>query len=365
MLRVFLASASFKLEQGGPAYSVGRLAGALAANGHKILVWAPDGSATRALELDPSHTVMAATGDLSDALASQSFDVVHDNGLWVPYGARLARACETQQIPRLLSIRGMMQPWAWQHRRWKKRIAWALYQRRAVTSAALLHATSHEEVACVAKQMPGRTPVLIANGIDVPEAAAAQKPAIHGTRTALFLGRLHPVKGLPLLVEAWRAVRPEGWRLQIVGPGDDGYRADLARQVAAAGLVDQISISGAVSGAAKDAHYHAASLFILPSHTENFGISIAEAMAHAVPVITTTGTPWQVLRDDDMGWWVPTDSDNLAAALASATTLPASQLDDKGQRSRQWVAGHLHWPAIAKQFADAYADILAHPQAKY
>lgn len=361
MTRLLLTNPSFRLEHGGPAYSVGRLAGALAALGHDVTVWAADGSADRVAAMDPSGSVKIATGALGAVLGAQRWDIVHDNGLWLPYGAQLARHCRAHAIPRLLSVRGMMQPWAWNHRRWKKRLAWALYQRRGVESAARLHATADDEVARIRTRYPDRHPLLIANGIDIPDQPARMPKAEGEVRTALFLGRIHPVKGLAMLVDAWAQVRPAGWRLQLVGPDEDGFRAELEAQIAGHGLGESIAIAGPASGDAKRAHYDAASLFLLPSFTENFGISAAEALAHAIPVITTTGTPWQVLETEGCGWWVAPETSAIAGALADATARADADLVAMGATGRSWVADNLHWPAIAKQFADAYADAIASP----
>lgn len=361
MTRILLTNPSFRLEHGGPAYSVGRLAGALAALGHDVTVWAADGSADRVATMDPSGSVKIAAAELDMVLTVQRWDVVHDNGLWLPHGARIAGHCRTHAIPRLLSVRGMMQPWAWNHRRWKKRLAWALYQKRGVEQAARLHATADDEVARIRERYPARRPLLIANGIDIPDQPPRAPKADGGVRTALFLGRIHPVKGLTMLVDAWAAVRPASWRLQLVGPDEDGFRAQLEAQIAAAGLSDNIVLAGPASGAAKTAFYDEASLFLLPSYTENFGISAAEALAHAIPVITTTGTPWQVLETEGCGWWVAPETSAIAAALADATARPDRDLVAMGATGRSWVADNLHWPAIAKQFADAYADAIANP----
>ncbi|HMO75702.1 MAG TPA: glycosyltransferase [Sphingopyxis sp.] len=361
MTEILLLNPSFRLEQGGPAYSVGRLGVALAALGHRVTVWAADGSAGAVRALDPDAGIILSDAPIAELLGEGRWDIVHDNGLWLPYGARVARLCRARAIPRLLSVRGMLQPWAWNHRRWKKRIAWAFYQRRGLESAARLHATSEEEVARIRELFPARRPLLIANGIDIPDLPTRAHPPEGEPRIALFLGRLHPVKGLAMLVEAWARLRPAGWKLRLVGPDEDGYRAELEAQITAAGLSEHVAIAGPASGAEKQAHFAAASLFLLPSYTENFGIAAAEALAHGLPVVTTTGTPWRVLEEQGCGWWVAPETDAIAAALDEATALPDTRLAAMGATGRSWVADHLHWPAIAKQFSDAYAVAIANP----
>lgn len=361
MTEILLLNPSFRLEQGGPAYSVGRLGVALAALGNRVTIWAADGSAAavHAFGVEPGMTLSDAP--MAQLIGEGRWDIVHDNGLWLPYGARVARLCRARAIPRLLSVRGMLQPWAWNHRRWKKRIAWAFYQQRGIAGAARLHATSEEEVARIRELFPARRPLLIANGVDLPDLPPRTPRREGEPRIALFLGRLHPVKGLAMLVDAWARLRPAGWKLRLVGPDEGGHRAELETRIAAANLQGEVTIAGPASGAEKQAHYAAASLFLLPSYTENFGIAAAEALAHGLPVVTTTGTPWRVLETQGCGWWVAPETDTLSAALREATALPDTRLAAMGATGRSWVADHLHWPAIAKQFSDAYADAIANP----
>src|SRR5207247_454433 len=110
-------------------------------------------------------------------------------------------------------------------------------------------------------------------------------------RTALFIGRMHRVKGLMNLVAAWSEVRPKGWRMMIAGSDEDGYRGELEKAVARHGLVRAIEFVGPAEGEHKQALYRNADLFVLPSYSENFGMAIAEALANELPVVTTRGTP--------------------------------------------------------------------------
>src|SRR6185503_9480318 len=138
-----------------------------------------------------------------------------------------------------------------------------------------------------------RQPVaIIPNGVEIPDEIPA-RPRGKSPRTALFLGRIHPIKGLLNLVYAWAETSPPGWHMVIAGPDDTGYRAEVEQAIKRAGLTDHFSFAGPVAGEAKATLYRQADLFILPSHTENFGLSIAEALTYGVPVITTKGTPWR------------------------------------------------------------------------
>jgi glycosyltransferase involved in cell wall biosynthesis len=180
-----------------------------------------------------------------------------------------------------------------------------------------------------------------------------------GPRTALFLGRIYPVKGLPMLVEAWAKVRPPGWRLQIAGPDEAGHRAKVEAAVAAANLKDVVTFLGPIAGEAKQSVLFSADLFVLPSHSESFGMAVAEALAHGLPVLTTTGAPWPMLRQLDCGWWVDPTVDGLASGLKQATTQPPETLRAMGAKGREWVMTEFGWPSVANEFLRIYHEMSA------
>jgi glycosyltransferase involved in cell wall biosynthesis len=290
----------------------------------------------------------------------------------------------------------MLEPWALNHRKWKKRLAWWLYQRTDLRKAAALHATAPSEEAQFRK-LGLRMPVfVIPNGVGIPEALKAEggnlkpemgtKPEGSGAedydgvvarrvtplsgrkvssnlnpevRTALFLGRIHPKKGLPMLVEAWAKVRPAGWRMRVAGPDEEGHRAEISAMIHEAGLDDVWSLEGEVSDEAKWKVFAEADLFILSTYSENFGISVAEAMASGLPVITTTGAPWSGLRDHRCGWWIAPSKDALAEALAAATSSGADSLREMGSRGRSWMASEFSWKGVAESIARAYKTLVS------
>jgi glycosyltransferase involved in cell wall biosynthesis len=364
-MRVFLAGASLAPVHSGVAYSVCGLANALARAGVDVGVWASDQSAATTPLLAADLPLQRLTGTEAEALRGFGrTDLLHDNGIWWPHNHRLATLAQRHGIARVVSTRGMLEPWAMNHKRWKKRIAWGLYQRRDLTRALWHHATSDAEAGNV-KRLALDVPVgVIPNGIDVPvqEAAApfdaGSERATH-RKTALFLGRLYPVKGLPMLVEAWARVRPDGWVLQIAGPDEAGHRAQVERAVAAAGLNDVVCFSGPVDGDAKRRAFLDADLFVLPTHSENFGTVVAEAMAHGLPVLTTTAAPWPVLRERGCGWWIEPTVEGIARGLRDATRLDLATLRAMGSKGRAFAAANYGWEGVAKRFMSMYELVKA------
>ena len=444
-MRVLHAVASLDPASGGPARSVPQLLIALKEEGLDVALWV----ASRVLpEWSRALTEMGIPVICEESPDLKGVSLIHDHGVWLPSNHRVAQWARDAGIPRIVSPRGMLEPWAMAHRKWKKRLAWWLYQRRDLLDAAALHATAESEGSQFRK-LGLKMPVIVSpNGVEFPNnvsrvegresrerketglgiqneevgrgedvkpeggylkpekrdeegkvegdyglrisddggsvggelklepkrweplrktqlSGAQRAPRLPGgsgvkpeVRTALFLGRIHPKKGLPMLVEAWARVRPEGWRMRVVGPDEAGHRSEIASMVQAAGLEDAWWLEDAVSDEQKWDLYRESDLFILPTHSENFGISIAEALASGLPVITTTGAPWRGLVEHQCGWWVDPSVDDLARALQEATSNRSVSLKSMGVRGREWVARDFSWKGIALSMLNGYKNLI-------
>jgi glycosyltransferase involved in cell wall biosynthesis len=283
--------------------------------------------------------------------------VLHDHGIWLVTNHLAARYARQQRIPRVVSIRGMLSAWALAQGGARKRAAWSLYQRRDLATAALLHATAEAEAEDIRALGLTNPVVVIPNGVTVPPSTPAVPPH-KKERQVLFLARLHPKKGLPELVQAWAEVRPEGWELVVAGPDDGGHRAEVEALARALGVHDALRFTGEVGDDAKWTLYREADLFVLPTHSENFGITIAEALAAGTPVITTKGAPWQDLETHRCGWWTDIGVAALARALAEAVAVSDEERRAKGARGRALVEARYSWSSVAAQMAEAYAWVL-------
>jgi glycosyltransferase involved in cell wall biosynthesis len=318
----------------------------------------------------PRHEWVSQLKEAGITVVSNGFpdpkgiDLLHDHGLWLASNHSVALFASRHGIPRMVSPRGMLEPWALNHRKWKKRLAWWLYQRGDLLTASALHATAPSEEAQFRKLGLKMPVFVVPNGVEgkIEKLKAKDKNQITthpNQKTALFLGRIHPKKGLPLLVKAWARVRPQGWKMRVIGPDELGHRAEIAGMIHAAGLDDDWSLEGEVSDAAKWEIYGAADLFILPTHSENFGISVAEALAAGLPVITTTGAPWSGLEEHRCGWWVEPQADALAVALAAATSSGGDCLREMGLRGRVWMESDFSWKGVAESMSRAYKTMIS------
>jgi glycosyltransferase involved in cell wall biosynthesis len=357
-MKVLLAGTSLLPTYGGPALSVSRLAAALTELGVEVGLWASDQSAATTPFLPSRSSVRRLTGTEVDALEELGgADILHDNGIWLPHNHRIANLAARCNIPRVVSTHGMLQPWAMNHKWGKKRVAWWLYQRRDLQRAHCHHATADAEgrsVQCLGLGVPVR---IIPNGVDLPE-LDSQAERRSDQRKALFLGRIYPVKGLPMLIKAWARVRPQGWYLQIAGPDEAGHLTAVKNEVFAAGLNKTVSFMGPISGPTKQAALLDADLFVLPSYSESFGIAIAEALAHGLPVLTTTGAPWPMLQQHGCGWWVDPTVDGIGEGLRQATSSDSETLRAMGRKGRAFVKAEYRWERIAKQFIAMYESVL-------
>ena len=120
-----------------------------------------------------------------------------------------------------------------------------------------------------------------------------------------------------------------------------------------------MTFAGPLSGREKEDALFGADLFVLPSHSESFGMAIAEALAHGAPVLTTVGAPWPVLEEQAMGWRTPVSVHGLAGGLAQATATDAAELRAMGKRGRAFVAAEFGWDRVALQFLTTYGAIVA------
>ncbi len=301
-------------------------------------------------------------------LALNELDLIHNHGLWMFPNVYARQAALSHGLPLVISPHGMLEAWSLKHSRTKKWLAWLLYEQKNLNNATVFHATSREEVNSI-RQLGFQQPiVLIPNGIDVPkdnyqpnkEVLTKLFPALTDKRWLLFFSRLHPKKGIDNLLYVWQelAVKYSDWHLVIAGPNLINYQEKLELLVKKMNLVENVTFTGMLSGEYKACALSNADLFVLPTHSENFGIAIAESLAYRVPVITTKGAPWQELETYKCGWWVEDNQEALMDALVEAMEMPANKRQEMGLKGRKLVEVKYSWQSIAKDMASVYHWIL-------
>lgn len=223
----------------------------------------------------------------------------------------------------------------------------------------MIHARTKQEALNLKELDLGNPIAVVTNGMALPP----EKPLAQGRtkklhRTALFLSRIHPKKGLLNLIEAWRIVDPDGWDLVIAGPDEGGHLAEVRRAVNRAALSGSVRFTGAVFGEEKDDLFRQADLFVLPTYSENFGVALAEALGWGLPTITTKGAPWGVLEEASCGWWIDIGVEPLAEGLSLAISLGDDDRWAMGQRGRLVAEQEFSWPKVAAQIMEVYQWVL-------
>ena len=270
--------------------------------------------------------------------------LVHLHGMWSPFLAVGALVAHRRGLPFVISPHGCLEPWALRYKRHKKWFALKTYQGAVLRSASLFVATADQEANSIRQLGFRQSVAIIPNGVDV---GAPHRRNAHGDlKTILFLSRLHPVKGLLDLVEAWARVRRPGWRIVVAGGDEQGHRAEVEALIRARGLEPDFEFVGFVEGASKQACFDMADLFVLPTYSENFGMVVAEALANELPVITTTGAPWRDLVEHHCGWWVEPGVQQVSTALVEAMECDSDELWRMGQRGRKLVIEKYSWEKI-------------------
>ena len=346
---------------GGPTRSVKGICRALARDGIDVTLLVLHGHH----EFDDPCGTKVVYGSLPDV---RGFDLIHLQGLWDPALHKVALACRRAKIPYVMSPRGMLDPWALSVKKWKKRLALFIYQRGDLKHAAAFHVTAALEEKSVRAQGLKQPVIIAPNGVDIPKELPKVKvkgaierseiaEGLREQRTAIFLSRLHPGKGLPLLAEAWARVKPYGWTMKVVGPDSYGHKAEVLAKLSELGICDQWQFVDMVDDVRKWREYAAADLLVHPSVSENFGITIAEGLAAGLPVICTDGTPWAEIAERKCGWYIKANSvDALAIALREATN--SAELAKMGSRGRKLVEDHYTWEAVCDKVMRGYEGIV-------
>lgn len=287
------------------------------------------------------------------AIQTMRPDLIDMQGLWTyPSLASLRYTRRRQNFPYIVTPRGMLDPWARRNSAWKKALAGAAFERAHLRGATILRATAELEAQHF-RDMGLTNPIaIVPNGIDLPVLEERQTPAL---RQMLFLSRIHPKKGVDILLKSWAqlADRHVGWELVIAGIDENGHEAEL-KQLALDLGVPRTRFIGERHGTEKQQLYRDADLFVLPTHAENFGLVVAEALAQETPVITTRNAPWPGLETERCGWWIDLDQHRLTETMRAALARPSAELAQMGRRGRRWVERDYMMTQVADRMREVY-----------
>ena len=361
---------SLETRHGGPSKSVPGLSLALTQLGNSVELLTTDptedwkveeaGLNIRAFRRGWPQSFCTSPG-LRRYLGSVKADIIHHHSIWLRtlhYAHCAARRTSAQLV---ISPRGMMDPWAWKHHSTRKAFARRFIHPGALEDVAGWHATSGAEASAIT-DLGFHQPVCVApNGVSAPtypEIARAREhwrrilPTSAGRPVALFYSRFHQKKRLIELIDAWFEFGPKDWLLLIVGIPEEYSPRSIEGYVQRAGQAGRVR---AFDGSGHPPPYAVASLFLLPSHGENFGLSIAEALAWGVPAVVTDTTPWSGLNTTGSGWCVPWS--DFGSAIRTATSESAESLNSRGKIGSDWVLREFSWKKAARTLSDFYRTL--------
>ena len=378
-MKVIQVVPSVATESSGPSYSVPALCQGLMSSGCNVSLQVLDDIPSRLLHASylienyPRRELGLRNLGRSPSMlsglmaAARTADIIHNNSLWMMpnvYPAWVVYRMRRRNVNLCLKLvtapRGTLAPWSLAKGKWKKRIFGALLQYPALRQTDMFHATSEKEYNEIRAQGYRQPIAIVPIGMDLPEIdIQSHRRSVAGRiKRVVFFGRLHKVKAIDNLVLAWRHLERDfaDWELVIAGP-DGGMRSELESLVTQLGI-PRVSFIGEINDQAKYDFLASADIYVLPSHTENFGITVAEALVCGTPVIASQGTPWRGLEVEKAGRWIPIGVEPLVTALHDMMSMDDANRRQMGECGRDWIVRDFSWEGIGKKMKMAYEWLL-------
>ena len=364
-MKVLTFISSLDINSGGPSRSVPMLVRGLAELGVDITLMtirsenmnthALEGTSAKIKVFDPS----VSQSEIARYLKEEHFQLIQIQSMWdLPYH-KVMREARKQGIPYIVTPRGMLEPWSLSQKKWKKKLAWWLYQRNDVQKSVCVFTTAKMEADHISNLGITTSRAVIPNGIETDSYPCKTSVDVV-KKQVLFLSRVHVKKGIEILFDAWKRIHSEfaDWQLLVVGNGEAEYIQSLENRVECLDLKECINIIPPVFGNDKIRLYQESALFCLPSYSENFGMVIAEAMSCGTPVITTTNCPWNILNDTSTGWCIDLSVDNLERALREALSMNPTELYDMGQKASKLIYDNFDYRSVTRKTLRLYEWLL-------
>jgi len=293
-------------------------------------------------------------------------DVVHLTAAYSFPTVPTLLLCRILRKPLVWSPRGAIldaSQWQGSRRPWLKSLWNKACNLLARPGRVRLHTTSEGERVASQRAISRAQAFVLPNGVAVPNGLPTRVWQPNGVLRLIYLGRLSPKKGLENLIQAMALLKGQAINLTVYGTGEPAYMATLVSLARQVGLLDQqVVFRGHVDGQAKQQAFCEADLCVVPSHTENFCMVVAEALAHGVPVIASTGTPWAELEPQQCGCWVDNAPSSLVAAIQS---MRGQNLPAWGARGRRWMQQQFDWGTVAQGMHRVYGEMLAREGARH
>lgn len=286
-------------------------------------------------------------------------DIIDIQGLWNSASIFNFLYFRMTSTPYIITPRGMLEKWALKKSFFKKMIFYFLIEKKNIKNAACLRATSNME-AKTFKALGFKNKIInVPNSIKIPKLNLKKKNNSKKKYRILFLSRINPKKGIYELLQAWKFIQNNNldWELVICGFDEKGYKKKMMDLSVDLGLKRVVWLEF-VAGEEKDKLYKSSDLFILLSHSENFGLVIAEALSYGLPVITTVNTPWSSLEKKKCGWYIELKIKKVISTLNYAMNLKSKERFAMGKKARKWMIKEYSPNSVANKMHKVYNWLL-------
>lgn len=286
-------------------------------------------------------------------------NVVHIHGIWNLFELFSFLVARLRGSKVVISPHGSLEPWAFRSKKVKKKIAWWLYQKKILQHADLLVVNSQQEYINIRELGLNKPVAIIPNGIIRDGYESVKAKQVKRNKVILYFSRLDKKKGIELLLESWSKIENKyGYQLHIQGYGGEGYKKSLMKLVSELELESDVKFLEPLYGEERWLSFFSSSIYILPSYSENFGITVAEALLSGLPSITTNAMPWNDLPEFGIGWSIECNVLGVTEALRDAIELKTEDLDDMRKRAIDYADSRFCWEDIAMKYQSVYSWVL-------
>jgi len=290
-------------------------------------------------------------------LSDSKIDLIHIHGIWSPLNTMIALLALKKKIPYIVSPQGMLEPWSLQQKSLKKKISLFFFWKYILKKASRILFTSKQEYLNFKRLDLIRNMAysIIPNGFYIY--SKLKKKNFVKKKNLLFLSRVHKKKGISELIDAFKEINPKNWNLNIAGSGNLDFIETLKSQCGKEFLNKKIFFLGFKDESQKTKLLNNSDVFVLPSHSENFGIAIAEAIGCGLPVVTTKSTPWSILQKNNCGWWINIGKISLKRCLNNVFQTSNIRLKKMSTNAKK-LSIDFEWPKISRDIRNLYSEIL-------
>ncbi len=279
-------------------------------------------------------------------------DIIHIHSLWLYLSVLASKAQKIKNARKIISVHGMLDKWALENGRMKKRLILKLFEQKNLNTANCIHALCEQEYQDIRK-ITSKIPIaIIPNGINLPQ--PQKHKTKKDTKVLLFIGRIHPKKGLENLIHAWSKVESPNWRLVITGPNENKHLEDLKILAKKLHVNTRIDFTGPKFGEDKEQLLESSDAFILPSFSEGLPMSVLEAWSYKLPILMTPECNLPDGYESNAALKIETTPESIAEGLKHLFSLSNSQLEEIGNNGFKLVKEKYTWESVARQMIQLY-----------